>query len=353
MSGSSSKNEHRSAIRAPRIGFLGVGWIGRHRMNAILDTGTVEAVAICDPSQTMAEEARKLAPAADIATSFEALLDKELDGVVIATPSALHARQSIEALRRGVAVFCQKPLGRTRREVERVVEASRKADRLLGVDLSYRHTKGMRSIRDLVRRGDLGEIFAVDMVFHNAYGPDKDWFYDKALSGGGCVMDLGIHLADLALWTLDFPTITRIESNLFRQGVPIRADGNEVEDFAVATATLSTGAILRLTCSWRLHAGCDAVIGADFHGTKGGAALRNVDGSFYDFIAEHHRGTQAEVLTAPPDDWGGRAATEWATRLAAGETYDPECERLIDAASVLDAIYGRQRNPPVASAGSI
>jgi predicted dehydrogenase len=48
-------------------------------------------------------------------------------------------------------------------------------------------------------------VFAVDLVFHNAYGPDKPWFYDPELSGGGCVMDLGVHLVDLALWSLDFP----------------------------------------------------------------------------------------------------------------------------------------------------
>ncbi|AVA25583.1 Gfo/Idh/MocA family oxidoreductase [Rhizobium sp. NXC24] len=331
----------QNLVRPPRIGFLGVGWIGRHRMKAILETGRVEAVAICDPSPDMAEAARELAPEAAIATSFDSLLQGNLDGIVIATPSALHAQQSIEALKRGIAVFCQKPLGRTRQEVERVVEAARAADKLLGVDLSYRHTSGMRCIRDLVRRGELGNIFAVDMVFHNAYGPDKAWFYNKALSGGGCVMDLGIHLADLALWTLDFPTVTKIESSLFWEGVPVRADGNDVEDFAIATATLSTGTVLRMACSWRLNAGCDAIISAGFYGDKGGATLRNVNGSFYDFIAEHHRGTGTETLTAPPDEWGGRAASEWAMRLAAGETYDPACEKLIASAALLDGIYSR------------
>ncbi|MBB4566866.1 Gfo/Idh/MocA family protein [Rhizobium leucaenae] len=332
--------EH-ALVRSPRIGFLGVGWIGRHRMKAILETGLADAAVICDPSPDMAQAARELAPGAVVVASFEALLQEDLDGIVIATPSALHAQQSIEALKRGIAVFCQKPLGRTRQEVERVVEAAQAADRLLGVDLSYRQTKGMRSIRDLVRSGELGNIFAVDMVFHNAYGPDKAWFYDKALSGGGCVMDLGIHLADLALWTLDFPAVTEIESSLFREGAPVLAGSNEVEDFAIATATLSTGTVLRLTCSWRLHAGCDAMISAAFYGDAGGATMRNVSGSFYDFIAERHRGTRTEVLAAPPDEWGGRAAAEWAMRLAAGKTYDPECEKLIASAALLDAIYDR------------
>jgi hypothetical protein len=91
-----------------------------------------------------------------------------------------------------------------------------------------------------------------------------------------------------------------------------------VEDYAVATLTLDTGAVVRLACSWRLHAGEPAVIGAAFHGVEGGAALRNVDGSFYDFAADRLDGTAKRVLATPPDAWGGRAAADWARRLAAG-----------------------------------
>ena len=189
----------------PRLGFLGVGWIGRHRMQAILETGAVEIAAIADPSPEMAAEAGRLAPNATLVPTLDDLLDAGVDGVVIATPSALHAEQSIRALERGAAVFCQKPLGRTAAETRAVVDAARAADRLLGVDLSYRFTAGMRRIREVVRSGALGRVYAADLVFHNAYGPDKPWFYDPALSGGGCVMDLGVHLVDLALWTLGFP----------------------------------------------------------------------------------------------------------------------------------------------------
>ncbi|WFU11659.1 Gfo/Idh/MocA family oxidoreductase (plasmid) [Rhizobium sp. CB3090] len=330
--------QRRSA--RPRVGFLGVGWIGRHRMQAMLESGMVEATAICDPSPEMAMEAQKLAPDALIVPSLDALLDLSLDGLVIATPSALHAQQAIEAAQRGVAVFCQKPLGRTRSEVEAVVDAARAADRLLCIDLSYRHTAGMRLVRELVRSEAIGRVFAADLTFHNAYGPDKAWFYDKALSGGGCVMDLGIHLADLALWTLDHPQVDAVESTLFREGRPVSPESGEVEDFAAATITLTTGVVVRLICSWRLHAGREAVISANFYGTKGGAALHNVNGSFYDFVAEHYRGTQTEVLSSPPDAWGGRAAVDWARRLAAGGTYDSECEELIAVSALLDRIYG-------------
>jgi predicted dehydrogenase len=333
---------HLPPAARPRLGFLGVGWIGRHRMAAIAASGAAEVAAVSDPSADCVSAARESSPGAAVAPSLDALLQMGLDGIVIATPSALHAEQAVRALEAGVAVFCQKPLGRTEAEVRRVVDAARGAGRPLGVDLSYRGTEAARAIRERVRSGALGSVFAADLVFHNAYGPDKPWFYDPALSGGGCVMDLGVHLVDLALWTLDFPAVESVRGRLFAGGRPLEDAARQVEDYAVAEIGLAGGSVVRVTCSWRLHAGRDAVISAAFHGTDGGAEMRNVGGSFYDFTAEAHRGTSAEPLASPPDDWGGRAAVAWARALAGGAGFDAaEGERLAAVAHILDRIYGR------------
>src|SRR5687768_16878948 len=112
-------------------------------MEAILASGKAEAAAIYDPDLGMGKEALKRAPNARLAESLADMLAMELDGVVIATPSALHADQCIEAFRAGTSVFCQKPLARNAAEVEAVIEAAREADKLLGVDFSYRHTSSM------------------------------------------------------------------------------------------------------------------------------------------------------------------------------------------------------------------
>ncbi|GGB27194.1 oxidoreductase [Sphingomonas metalli] len=323
----------------PRVGFLGTGWIGRHRMAAMIATGAIEAAAVCEPDAAGRAEALALAPEAQVADSIDALLALDLDGIVIATPSALHAEQAIRALEAGVAVFCQKPLGRDAQEVAAVLAAAKAADRLLGVDLSYRHTAGMVAIADAIRSGALGRVFAVDLTFHNAYGPDKPWFYDPAQSGGGCVVDLGVHLVDLALWALGFPPVSDADAQLFAGGAPLRA--GQVEDYASATFRAGDAAV-RLACSWRLHAGQDAVIAAEFYGTEGGATLRNVGGSFYDFTAARFTGTATHVLADGPDDWGGRAAADWAIRLAKGRGYDPAADDYVRSAEVLDRIYGRK-----------
>jgi predicted dehydrogenase len=335
---SATRGTLRRAQR-PRLGFLGTGWIGRHRLAAVVEANAGHVVAVADVSADNARDAVAVCGAAVPLATLDQLLGLDLDGIVIATPSALHASQCIAALSRGVSVFCQKPLGRSGAEAAAVVDAAHAADRLLGVDFSYRHVAGMEPVRDLVRSGALGRVYAVDTVFHNAYGPDKPWFYDPARSGGGCVMDLGIHLVDLACWLLDFPRIAQVSAHLFAKGVPLRSRTTEVEDYALAELALAAGGVVRLACSWNLPAGADAVIGLDIYGTEGGASLRNVDGSFYDFVVERHHGTRRERLAGPPDAWGGRAIVAWAQRLARRPRFDPDTRRLVTVAATIDAIY--------------
>jgi predicted dehydrogenase len=176
-------------------------------------------------------------------------------------------------------------------------------------------------------------------VFHNAYGPDKPWFLDPSLSGGGCAIDLGIHLVDLLLWTLGFPAVEKVASRLWREGRPAGSD--EAEDFCLAELDLTNGTRARLACSWFSHEGRDAVIEATFRGRDGAASMCNVLGSFYDLSAEQREGTATHTLAEPPDDWGGRAAVEWARRLGQGAGYDPAIEQALSVAGVIDRVYGR------------
>jgi predicted dehydrogenase len=325
-----------------RLGFLGTGWIGRNRMEAMLATGKARAVGICDPDPDNGREAEALAPDAVSVGSLEGLLALGLDGLVIATPSALHAEQCVAALDAGVSVFCQKPLGRNAREVSAVLDAARNADRLLGVDLSYRHTSAMQAIRDRVRAGELGKIFAADLVFHNAYGPDKPWVRDPELAGGGALIDLGCHLLDLARLFMGKLEPARVHADLFASGSPLDRKRSVVEDLALAQVSLTDGRAIRLACSWWLPAGVDAVIELSFLGEGRALKVRNVNGSFYDFEALLVEGRQARRIAAPPDAWGGRALIAWTQRLGAGGGFDPDVCDLAEVAGLIDAIYGRQ-----------
>lgn len=328
-------NEH-----APKLAFVGTGWIGRLRMQALLARECADFCAVYDPCADAAAEAAALSPGISIGTCFEDLLASDADGMVIATPSAMHAEQCIQALRHGKSVFCQKPLARTFDETKRVVDAARVANRRLAVDFSYRHVAGVAKMRELIASGELGHIFAADLTFHNAYGPDKPWFYDMESAGGGCVMDLGIHLVDLAIWLLNGGEVTQVSSSLFHQGKRLASPTTEVEDYAQASFALDDTQI-QLNCSWNLNAGQDAVIEASFYGTQGSVCIRNMGGSFFDFEVYRFNGTDREKLAGFPDDWGGRALAEWAEQLHGDSAYDANVESVLQVAQVIDRIYRR------------
>lgn len=324
----------------PALAFLGVGWIGLDRMRAIAESRIADICFVADVDANAAERAAR-ETGANVGTWPDLLDDPNLDGVVIATPSALHAEQAIAAFDAGLAVFCQKPLARTAAETAAVVAAASRADRLLGVDLSYRHLDAVVRMRDVITSGAIGDVYSADLTFHNAYGPDKQWFTDPCLSGGGCVIDLGTHLIDLAQRMLG-DQLHPLDARLYAGGRRVGPGTSVVEDFASAWLETGQGASVRLACSWNLHAGCDAVIELAFYAVAGAVVLRNVEGSFYDFAAWLHRGTQRELLASPPDRWGGRAAIRWAQQLASDPRHRPEeGDELVALAAVIDGIYDR------------
>lgn len=325
----------------PTLAFAGVGWIGRNRLQAAAGSGLADIALLSDPSAECITEALKIVPQSKTTALFEeTIAGQHINGVVIATPSALHKEQAVAAFRQGKAVFCQKPLGRNLEEVTAVVQAAKENNKLLGADFSYRYTNAFQKIHAVIRSGELGKIFGVDLKFHNAYGPDKPWFYDLSLSGGGCVLDLGIHLIDLMLYALDFPDVKKVHSSLYAKGVSVKGKA-AVEDYANVSIELENDVTAQLACSWNLAAGCEAVIEALFFGTKGGVALKNINGSFYDFTGLRYWGTKTETVASPPDDWGGKALLDWIRKLSVSDGYNNEAEQYLKSAEVLDRIYGR------------
>jgi predicted dehydrogenase len=332
----------RAAPR-PRIGFLGLGWIGRQRLASLYDD-EAELAAFADIDEELARRTADEYGSTCAGGGIEQLLAAQLDGIVIATPSGLHEHQARVALDNGLAVFCQKPLGVSAASATRVIDAAAAADRLLGVDFCYRHVEGMTALRELLRARELGEIVAVDLTFHNAYAPAAAWSNDAVLAGGGCLLDLGVHLLDLASWLQDFPALQVEHARLFARGEPPAADA--VEDFAVATLRQQNGSAVRLACSWNLHAGQGADIELAIYGTRGAAAWRNVAGSFYDFEIWNMRGDQRTLVARDTGGWTSRALKAWVAQLAQDARFAPDARQLAASAAAVDAIYhaaGRER----------
>jgi predicted dehydrogenase len=326
------------------------------RLEAVAAAGVAVPAALCDASpERLADFCRKVGVDGSEPGCFadpEDLLrhaaDLRLDGVVIATPNALHAPQTLAALDRGLAVFCQKPFALSGEEARRLLDSARAADRLLGIDYTYRTLASAAELRRLVRTGELGRVFSVDTVFHNGYGPDKPWCFDPALAGGGALLDLGVHLIDLAFWLLEARHVSAVSGAVFREGrlLPPRREGLEevaIDDFAAARIDFEAGtgepASAAVAVSWNAHAGRDCLFRATLFGTAGGAELRNVGGSFYDFELARFAGRSEEVVARDSGDSLGRGIVAWAERLAASPRFDPEAVRGILVSDVVDAIY--------------
>lgn len=203
---------HRRALLRPlKLGFLGLGWFGRQRLQALVEADVAHDVIVADEHLSAAEDAAHAVRGARTVRSFDALLAQDLDGVVIATPSVLH------------------------------------------VDQGYQCLDATRAVSDLVYTDALGPIVAVNAVLHSAYGPSSPFSHDRRVAGGGCGLDLGVHLVDLVLAVLGDPAVIEIAAKRFAGGRRLAPGDDTLEDFVTARIELATPATLSLECSWRLQ----------------------------------------------------------------------------------------------------
>lgn len=332
----------KTITATPRIGLLGFGSFGKYRLEAIRGSGSGDVTVISDP---LIENMERFCKDNDLKSlnNSEALFESDLQGIVVATPNKARKDQITKALQEGKAVFSQMPMGCTLEEALEIIRVAKENNCLLMNDHGYRHTHSLRKIKALIDSGEVGEIYAANFTYHNASGPEKSWYYDPALSGGGCMMDLGVTLIDSLYWLFPDVQIEQLNSNLYVRGQKLCDSKSQVEDFANTNITFTNGSTMQITCSWNLSIGKDAIIEMNFYGTKGGATFRNVNGSIYDFKAEHYKGTRRQVLSLPPDDWGGKDAAQWASHLANKNEYLHETDNYIKTAQMLDLIYGRFR----------
>jgi len=196
-----------------------------------------------------------------------------VDAVVICTPNALHVPQAMQALRAGRHVLVQKPLALSLADARAVVDLAQDTGRILFVDYTYRFLATMAAMREALPH--IGPARSVHAEFHNIYGPgaEKTWFFDRRLSGGGALLDLGVHLLDLALWLLA-PAAVTLESADF--------EGPGIERAARLRLRLGDNLPFELAVSW--NAALSATrIGFEVIGSRGRARWENVDGSFFRF----------------------------------------------------------------------
>jgi predicted dehydrogenase len=181
------------------FGVIGAGVVGRLRASTVLTNKSTRLVAVADSDRTAATRAAT-GGARAVAEWRSIVDDGTIEAVIISTPVHLHEEMAVAALESGKHVLCEKPLANSVAACRRILETARKAGRTLAVGFNHRYYPSLRFVKDAVDAGTLGALDHV-RVFGGHDGLSNfraDWMYQSRLSGGGAMMDVGIHMTDLA-----------------------------------------------------------------------------------------------------------------------------------------------------------
>jgi len=227
------------------------------------------------------ERARKVAQEYSIPkyfTDYSKLLKLDIDAVSVCTPNFLHSEMTVAALRAGKHVLCEKPMAVNAREAEEMVKVARETGKKLMIAFCNRFRSHPQLLKRYIEKGELGEIYYVRAGWlrrKNIPGMGG-WFTTKAISGGGTLIDLGVHVLDLVLWLMGNPRAVLVAGatyTKFGNRIPLKKGTFDVEDFACAFIRLETGASLVLEVSWASHIKESTGIYISLLGTDGGAEL--------------------------------------------------------------------------------
>lgn len=247
-----------------RYACIGAGGIARKKhLNGYSKLSQVGIVAICDTSRPAAEALAREFSIPRVYTDYRQMLAAEKpDLVSVCTPNATHKDITVYALSQGCHVHVEKPMALNAAEAQEILDAQKRYGKLVQVGLNKRFLGSTVLLRRLMQEGFFGDIYRVRCGWERNSGiPGVGrWFTDKALSGGGALIDLGVHYLDLAMWVLNWPTPQKVlgslSSNFLSAGNRIRrgyksADGPvNVEDGASGSVQMASGQTLDYCFSW-------------------------------------------------------------------------------------------------------
>ncbi len=274
-----------------RIGVIGLG-MGRAHIAGYQSHPAAEVIAIADVNrERLAAVGAEFKIPGQYASAAAMLKKEKLDVVSVAAPNKFHQPLTVAALQAGCHVLCEKPMAMNAAEARAMLAASRKAGKRLMINFSFRFTGQSWALKKQVEKGILGEVYFARTVWHRRRGMPGfgGWFGQKALAGGGPLIDLGVHRLDLALWLMNYPQPEWVLGNAYNKiAGPLAKKARkafDVEDFAAGLIKFKNGALLAVEASWAANIAENDFMETRLYGTKGGLVQRNV-GEGYDFEAE-------------------------------------------------------------------
>src|SRR5262245_56558899 len=326
-----------------RVGVVGAG-IGAIHLAAYAQIPEVEIVALAGLDD---ERVRRVAAEYKVPRTYREyehlLAAPDVDAVSICLPNVLHAPVSMAALQAGKHVLVEKPLARTPEEGRAMMAAAQESGRILMVSFDKRYRGDVQWIKQYIDSGAVGKIYYAKAHWMRRSGIPRlgSWFVSKEQAGGGPLIDLGVHVLDIAMYLMGEPAPLAVSANTYAEFGPRGLHGcaggrwstdqlnrYEVEDLATAFIRLEGGATLLLEASWATHSAAGDDYGVTLYGSEGGVEL---------FVRDYGYENTVRVFT----DVGG-VPTDLAPKIPKGKGHLHVIERF--AAAVLDGA------PPIPSA---
>ncbi len=271
-----------------KIGIIGTGWPGQQHAIALQgsDLGCLYACADLETARRD-EFVKMFSPAKSFGDCREMLADPAVDAVAICLPNFLHFPASLAALEAGKHVFCEKPPTMNVAEMKVLREEAVRRERIYFFSRQFRFTSGMLAAKRLVEEGRLGTIYHAKATWVRSRGIPigiGGWFTEKKRSGGGALIDIGVHALDSVWYLMGTPKPVSVTAGVFRNFPQFVPDSVfDVEDSAFAFIRFETGAVVHLETCWAGNLPDDIAQGSEFgresnnsvvYGSKGTIRLK-------------------------------------------------------------------------------
>jgi predicted dehydrogenase len=322
---------------------IGAGGIGRIRAQSISSSGLGHVSVIADVDATRAGDLAQKFSTSYTVNWREAICRPDVNAVVVSTPTKFHAEIAIDALQAGKHVLCEKPLARTTDEGRRIVEAARRANRVLKTGFNYRQMAHTRKARELIEAQAIGPLYFLRSRYGHGGRPgyEQHWCTDADLSGGGVLQEQGIHIVDLVRMFLGEPSRVLAETSRYFWAFP------EVEDNCFCLFQTPAGQLAQLHLSWTQWIN---VLEIEIFGRDGYLRLEGRDGHYgpqrltWGKRQPNHGRPAEEVFTfTGTDDSWGREWQEFFELIRTGEGSMAAAEEGLRTQELVEALYQSAR----------
>ncbi|MDI2034750.1 Gfo/Idh/MocA family protein [Paenarthrobacter nitroguajacolicus] len=344
-----------------KVGVVGIGWAGQQHLKAYSNIDGVEIVAVAGMEADLLAQLKEEFSIPHAFARWEDMIELEdLDAVSVAVPTFLHAPIAVASLERGLHVLSEKPLARNAVEGQQMVDAARKAGRVLDVAFNHRRRGDIQALKEVIDAGTLGRPYYAKASWLRRQGIPMlgSWFTNPALAGGGPLADIGVHVLDYSLHLLGEPKVLAVSASTHSELGPRGLGGNarytassashkfEVEDFASAFIRLEGGGTLILEAGWATYRDERDLMDFTVYGTDGGADLRSV-GASENPVADVHVFTEKDgenadfEVVAEPGRAHQAVVDDFVAAVRGGETVwgSHDGSLALSRALVLDACY--------------